>query len=109
SQTIAGRESSSLGEAKNSWLTGTAAWSFVNISQAILGIKPDYDGLRIEPCLPKEIKSYKVQRIFRNCKYLIEVLDLNLGYIEITINGEVLNDNLIPLQNIDLCEVTVRI
>ncbi|NLY46602.1 MAG: glycosyl transferase [Tissierella sp.] len=109
SQTIAGRESSSLGEAKNSWLTGTAAWSFVSISQAILGIKPDYDGLRIEPCLPKEINSYKVQRIFRDCKYLIEVLDENLGYVEITIDGEVLNDGLIPLQNKDICQVKVKI
>ena len=109
SQTIGGRESSSLGEAKNSWLTGTAAWSFVNISQAILGIKPDYDGLRIEPCLPKEITSYKVQRIFRGCKYLIEVLDENLGYTEVTIGGEVLEDNLIPIYKKDICKVLVRV
>lgn len=109
SQTIAGRESSSLGEAKNSWLTGTAAWSFVNISQAILGIKPDYNGLRIDPCLPKGFKSYKIQRIFRDCKYLIEVLDDKLGYVEIKIDGQVLDTNIIPIQNRDVCEVKVRI
>ena len=57
SQTIAGRASSSPGEAKNSWLTGTAAWSFVNISQAILGVQPDFDGLRIAPCLPDHLKQ----------------------------------------------------
>lgn len=109
SQTIAGRESPSLGEAKNSWLTGTAAWSFVNISQAILGIKPDYDGLRIEPCLPKEIKSYTVYRKFRNCKYSIEVSNQGLGHIEVIVDGKILKDNLIPLQDKDFYQVKVRV
>lgn len=109
SQTIAGRGSTSLGEAKNSWLTGTAAWSFVNISQAILGIKPDYDGLRIEPCLPEEIKFYTVQRKFRNCTYSIDVSNQGLGYIEITVDGNLLKDNIIPLQDKDICKVEVRL
>jgi cellobiose phosphorylase len=85
SQTLGGRESFSLGEAKNSWLTGTAAWSFVNISQAILGIYPDYDGLVIKPCLPDEIKSYKVQRYFRDKMYYIEVENLGKGNTKINI------------------------
>ena len=79
SQTIGGRGGFSPGEAKNSWLTGTAAWSFVNISQAILGIYPDYDGLIIKPCLPDEIKSYKVRRYFRGKMYNIEVENLGCG------------------------------
>jgi len=52
-QMIAGRDAPNEGQAKNSWLTGTAAWNFVTISQWILGIKPDYDGLKIDPCIPK--------------------------------------------------------
>ncbi|MDD2447754.1 MAG: glycosyl transferase, partial [Tissierellia bacterium] len=79
SQTIAGRESFSYGEGKNSWLTGTAAWSFVNISQSILGIIPDYEGLRIEPCLPAEIKSYKIKRFFRDCLYIINIENKGTG------------------------------
>ena len=57
SQTIAGRDAQNYGEAKNSWLTGTAAWTFVAASQGILGICPDFSGLKIEPCLPEEIKK----------------------------------------------------
>jgi len=110
SQTIAGRESHSFGEAKNSWLTGTAAWSFVNISQYILGIKPDFDGLRIDPCLPKELKSYSIQRLFRNCIYIIDIENVGLGKVEITIDDKKLDGNLIPLQkNKDICKVKVRV
>jgi cellobiose phosphorylase len=99
SQTIGGRESHSLGQAKNSWLTGTAAWSFVNISQEILGICPDYDGLRIKPCLPDEIRKYKVKRFFRGCKYNINVENIGLGRTEITLDGEFINGNIIPFQD----------
>ena len=53
-QMIAGPDAATPGEAKNSWLTGTAAWSFV-ASQGILGVKPDYDGLRIDPCIPPRV------------------------------------------------------
>ena len=61
-QTVTGRASGEPGHAKNSWLTGTASWTFVSISQAILGIQPDYDGLRIVPCLPDELKELTVRR-----------------------------------------------
>lgn len=73
SQMIAGADSPRFGEAKNSWLTGTSAWTFLSISQAILGIKPDYDGLRIEPCLPDCIDGYTVHRLFRGTMLDIEV------------------------------------
>lgn len=88
SQTIGGRGGYSLGEAKNSWLTGTAAWSFVNISQAILGIYPDYEGLIIKPCLPDEIKFYKVKRYFRGCIYNIEVENLSNNNYNINVKKE---------------------
>lgn len=73
SQTIAGRDAQNYGQAKNSWLTGTAAWSFVAASQGILGIIPDFDGLRIEPCLPAEIKEFRAVRKFRGAEYIISV------------------------------------
>lgn len=97
SQTIGGRASSSLGEAKNSWLTGTAAWSFVNISQAILGIKPDYDGLIIDPCLPEDLKKYTIQRYYRGCNYTITIEDKGLKKSEITLDGETIDGNQLPL------------
>jgi len=64
-QMVAGKDAKRHGEAKNSWLTGTAAWNFVAISQWILGVKPDYDGLKIDPCIPKAWDGYKVTRYFR--------------------------------------------
>ena len=73
SQMIAGKDSPRFGEAKNSWLTGTSAWTFLSISQAILGIIPDYDGLTINPCLPDEIKTFKATRLFRDTRYEITV------------------------------------
>jgi len=72
-QMIAGRDAPNHGQAKNSWLTGTAAWNYAAISQAILGIKPDYDGLRIDPCIPPEWEGYKVRREFRGAVYHITV------------------------------------
>ena len=110
SQTIGGRGGHSLGQAKNSWLTGTAAWSFVNISQAILGIQPDYDGLRIDPCLPDELKQYKIKRIYRGCTYLIDVENHNRGFIEITVDGQNIDGTLIPVsKEKNTRHVTVRL
>ena len=79
SQMIAGKDSPRFGEAKNSWLTGTSAWSFLSISQAILGIVPDYDGLRIEPCLSSCLDGFKVTRLFRGTVYNITVARANAG------------------------------
>ena len=73
SQTIAGREAKNYGEAKNSWLTGTAAWSFAAVSQGILGIKPEYDGLVIAPCLPDTMEGFRARRLFRGTVYDITV------------------------------------
>jgi cellobiose phosphorylase len=72
-QMIAGQEASTHGEAKNSWLTGTAAWSFVAITQWILGIRPEHDGLRIDPCLPSEWEGFSAVRRFRGATYRIDV------------------------------------
>ncbi|MBO7676437.1 MAG: hypothetical protein J6S49_02870, partial [Erysipelotrichaceae bacterium] len=64
-QMVAGKDAPTFGEGKNSWLTGTAAWTFTVLTQGILGIQPDYDGLKIDPCIPADVKEYKVNRLFR--------------------------------------------
>jgi cellobiose phosphorylase len=72
-QMIAGAEAATHGEAKNSWLTGTAAWSFVAVTQWILGIRPEHDGLRVDPCLPTEWEGFTAARTFRGATYDIRV------------------------------------
>ncbi len=86
-QMIAGKAARRHGEAKNSWLTGTAAWNFVALSQYICGLQPEYDGLRIEPRLPKHVKTAEMTRKFRGVTYYINVVNnKNDGDIEITLN-----------------------
>jgi cellobiose phosphorylase len=72
-QMIAGPDAPTYGEAKNSWLTGTAAWNYVAITQWILGIRPTYTGLHIDPCIPSGWDGFHVRREFRGAIYDIEV------------------------------------
>ncbi|MBR3434078.1 MAG: glycosyl transferase [Bacteroidaceae bacterium] len=74
-QCLAGKEAALPGEAKNSWLTGTAAWNWVTVTQHILGIQPTWDGLIINPCIPSTLKEYTVFRKFRDAEYTITVLN----------------------------------
>lgn len=100
SQMIAGKDAGRMGEAKNSWLTGTAAWNFVAISQAILGIKPEYDGLRVEPCIPSAWKDYKVTRVFRGATYEISIHNpdgVQKGVRSVTVDGEEIEGNVLPV------------
>ena len=76
-QMIAGKEARNFGQAKNSWLTGTASWNFVALSQYIAGIRPDYAGLRVEPRLPSEIGDAQITRMFRGVTYRINVHSVN--------------------------------
>jgi cellobiose phosphorylase len=76
-QMIAGKEARRHGEAKNSWLTGTAAWNFVALSQWICGVRPEFQGLCIEPRLPAHIKNAVITRMYRGCKYIIDVTNSN--------------------------------
>ena len=108
SQTIAGRDAKNYGEAKNSWLTGTASWTMFAASQAILGIKPDYDGLMIDPHLPKEIKNAKVTRIFRGIKYNITIENNNSTTYQMVVDGKPINGKIIPYDKNKL-EVHVKI
>ena len=104
SQTIAGRDTPRYGEAKNSWLTGTAAWTFVAVSQGILGIQPEYDGLRVQPCLPSNIEGYRTERVFRGTRYEITVQksETKKG---LHVNGEPVVGTLIPLSAEKTCRV----
>jgi len=100
SQMIAGKDAVRYGEAKNSWLTGTASWNFVAISQAILGIKPDYDGLKVEPCIPATWDGYTVRREFRGSIYSIKVMNPNhvcKGVKSITVDGKMIEGNILPV------------
>ena len=100
SQMVAGSDAKYFGQGKNSWLTGTAAWTFVNISQHILGIFPDYDGLRIDPCVPKDFGPYTVSRRFRGAMYRIHISNpdhVEKGIRKLTVNGKEVSGNLIPI------------
>ncbi len=112
SQMIAGKDAFKPGEAKNSWLTGTASWNFYTISQYILGIKPHYDGLEIDPCIPKDWSGYNISRKFRGATYNIRVKNngVSKGVKEISINGQKIEGNLIPEQpsgSVNNIEVTL--
>ncbi len=98
-QMIAGKDAPTFGEAKNAWLTGTSAWTFVTISQGILGIQPDYHGLRIDPCIPKDWPEFSVRREFRGA--LVELTVKNpqgvcKGIKSLTVNGTAVAGNVIP-------------
>ena len=79
SQMIAGKDAPTHGEAKNSWLTGTAAWNFVAISQHILGVRPELQGLRVAPCIGAEVSGFTVVRKCRGAEYRITVANKASG------------------------------
>jgi len=98
-QMIAGKEAAVPGEAKNSWLTGTAAWSFYAASQYLLGIRPEFDGLRVDPCIPHSWKGFQVKRKFRGATYHIKVKNpehVSKGVASIWVNGQPLEGEIIP-------------
>jgi cellobiose phosphorylase len=100
-QMIAGKDAFKPGEAKNSWLTGTASWNFYAISQYILGIQPDYNSLGIDPCIPKTWKEYTIRRNFRGADYTIVIKNPNgvcRGVKSLTVDGKKVGGNAIPLQ-----------
>ncbi len=102
SQMIAGIDAKNFGEAKNSWLTGTAAWTFKNVSQHILGIQPDLDGLRINPCIPSDMSEIKITRRFRGITYSITISNpsgAQKGVKHFYVDGVEQQGSLIPFCN----------
>ena len=99
SQMVAGRDAKFHGEAKNSWLTGTAAWTFVNVSQYILGVYPTHNGLSINPCVPKDFGDFELTRKFREGTYNIKVQNpdkVEKGIKSITVDGKAIDGCVIP-------------
>ena len=99
SQMVAGKDAKFHGEAKNSWLTGTAAWTFVNISQYILGVYPTHTGLSIDPCVPKDFGDFELTRKFREGTYHIQVVNpehVEKGIKSITVDGQAVEGCIIP-------------
>jgi cellobiose phosphorylase len=94
---IAGKDAVKPGEAKNSWLTGTAAWNFVAVSQHLLGVRPHHDGLVVEPCLPAEVPEFTVSRFCRGATYVIRVKNSGKGGPpKLVVNGKPVDGNLVP-------------
>ncbi len=101
SQMVAGKDAASFGEAKNSWLTGTAAWTFVSVSQAILGIKPTLDGLMVDPCIPSSLRRFTITRRYRGAVYEITVENpdgVEKGVRSVTLDGSPMRGNILPVQ-----------
>ena len=99
-QMIAGKDAKRHGEAKNSWLTGTAAWNFVTVSQWILGIRPDYNGLIVDPCIPSSWEGFTATRKFRGATYNITVKNDSRsckGVKVMTVDGQAIPGNIAPV------------
>lgn len=111
SQMVAGKDAVFFGQGKNSWLTGTAAWTFVAASQHILGISPTLEGLQIDPCIPRDFGSFEVRRRYRGVEYLISVISngSEKGVKSITVNGETISGNVIRCPDgVTQCSVVVE-
>ncbi len=100
-QMVAGVDAPTFGEGKNSWLTGTAAWTFMNVSQYILGIRPTLSGLAIDPCLPSSIKGFTCERLYRGVMYHITVEkpdSVSKGVRSLVVDGKAIDGNVIPFE-----------
>lgn len=110
SQTIAGRDAPNYGEAKNSWLTGAAAWTYVSITNWILGIRPSITGLEIQPVIPTDWSGFKATRVFRGVTYNISVQRAGTGNnVTLEVNGEGIEGNIVPLPGPGVKEMEVNI
>ncbi|MFA5410946.1 MAG: glycosyl transferase [Candidatus Omnitrophota bacterium] len=100
SQFIAGKDSQEFGRARNSWLTGSAAWNFIAATWYILGIRPDYRGLMVSPCIPRQWDGFRIKRRFRGATYDIKVSNprhVSTGIKSVFINGKKIEKNILPL------------
>lgn len=101
-QMVAGKDALKPGEAKNSWLTGTAAWNYEAITRWILGVRADFDGLLVDPCIPKSWDGFRIIKKFRNAVYDIKVNNpdhVSKGVKAVTVDGKKADSSLIPVFN----------
>jgi cellobiose phosphorylase len=109
-QMIAGRDAATYGEAKNSWLTGTAAWNYVAITQWILGIRPTLTGLQVAPVLPSDWAGYKAIRRYRGVTYRIDVTRVGPGnQTALAVDGQPLPSDVVPLPAPGTQDVAVEV
>jgi cellobiose phosphorylase len=107
-QMISGHDAPIRGEAKNSWLTGTAAWNYVAITQWILGIRPTFEGLRVQPVIPSTWNGLEAVRIFRGVRYVMQVERRGPGNeIELEVEGKTIAGTVIPLPSAGTREIYV--
>jgi cellobiose phosphorylase len=108
-QMIAGKDAPTHGEAKNSWLTGTAAWNYVAITQNILGIRPAFDGLEVKPVIPSEWHGFEAVRLFRGVRYEIFVTRQGPGnQVSLEVDGKSIAGTVIPVPNAETQTVKVK-
>ena len=108
-QMIAGKDAATHGEAKNSWLTGTAAWNYVAITQFILGIRPTYEGLMVAPVIPRKWRGFSVSRVFQGVRYEITVKRRGKGNrVRLTVDGDAVEGNVIPRPSAGVARVAVE-
>jgi cellobiose phosphorylase len=105
---IVGPDSDRFGEGGISWLTGTSSWMYVAATHYLLGVRPTLDGLRIEPCLPRQVEQLTIHRRFRACHYEIEIHNEGRESIELEINGRPIDGTLVPVQDEARCRVLCR-
>ena len=108
-QMIAGRDAPTYGEAKNSWLTGTAAWNYYAITQWILGIRPEYEGLRVAPVLPERWHGFSATRTFRSVTYRITVSRNGKGNkVSLKVDGKAIAGTIVPVPTDGRTDVKVE-
>lgn len=109
-QTIAGKDAPTHGEAKNSWLTGTASWNYVAITQYILGIKPTYRGLSVNPVIPGDWAGFEAKRVFRGVVYNIKVeKHSKRSTTSFSVDGQMIESCIIPIPPQGTREVNVLV
>jgi cellobiose phosphorylase len=109
-QMIAGRDAPAYGEAKNSWLTGAAAWNYLAITQWILGVRPTFDGLEVAPVIPAAWTGFDVERLFRGVRYHIHVVRMGPGNaVRLEVDGKPVAGSVIPLPAPEVREVHVEV
>jgi cellobiose phosphorylase len=109
-QMIAGRDAPNHGEAKNSWLTGTAAWNYVAITQWILGIRPTYEGLKIASVIPTSWKGFRATRLWRGVRYEIAVERKGAGnHVSLAVDGRPIPGDIVPLPPAGTAAVAVQV
>jgi cellobiose phosphorylase len=109
-QMIAGKDAPTHGEAKNSWLTGTAAWNYYAVTQFIIGVRPTYEGLVVAPVIPASWKRFSVSRLFQGVRYEIEVTRKGKGNsVCMSVDGCTVTGNVVPRPPAGVTSVAVHV